>query len=51
MNTINELTVAKEQQKEESVAEAASPSTANSNWKALYRDIAAYAKNLRKSNE
>ncbi|HIW34450.1 MAG TPA: hypothetical protein IAA29_16865 [Candidatus Paenibacillus intestinavium] len=49
--TVSEATVAKEQQKEENVAGATSPSTENSNWKALYRDIAAYAKTIRKSNE
>ncbi|URN94498.1 MAG: hypothetical protein NAG76_22210 [Candidatus Pristimantibacillus lignocellulolyticus] len=40
-----------EPQKEESVAEATPPLTANSNWKALYRDIANYAKTLRQTND
>jgi len=40
-----------EPQKEESVAQATPPLTANSNWKALYRDIATYAKSLRQSND
>ena len=40
-----------EQKEEERVANATPPLTANSNWKALYRDIAAYAKTLKQSND
>ncbi|MCR8659027.1 hypothetical protein [Paenibacillus endoradicis] len=46
-----ERTEPSEGQKEEAVALATAPLTANSNWKALYRDIATYAKSLRQSND
>lgn len=50
MTTTTDPVKSIKQHKEENIAQATPPPTANADWKALYRDIAAYAINLRQSN-